>query len=149
MLFVMPFLVWNAYRDLKSGKVSIGSLFLFALLRLLLPLWSWGKDLLSLSGETTAGFVAGALFGAVLLLLSVASRGGIGFGDGLTAVVAGSYLGLYKVLLLFMGGFIMTGVYGVLILLLQKRGRKKALPLLPFLLVSGIVLSILELIQMS
>ncbi|MCR5417681.1 MAG: prepilin peptidase [Lachnospiraceae bacterium] len=148
MLFVMPFLGWNAYRDLKSRKVSIGSLFLFALLRVLLPLWSWGKDYLTLSDETTAGFVAGALFGTALLLLSVASRGGIGSGDAFTAMVAGAYLGLYKVLLLFMGGFVMTGVYGGLILLFRKKGRKDTLPLLPFLLVSGAVLSVLELMQM-
>ncbi len=137
--FLLPFLGWNTITDLKEGRISFLSVLFFGALGIVLLLCPMGKDLLCQNGSIYV-HVLGAGIGLLMLLISVATGGGIGGGDGIVAVVLGWYLGIWQVLLLFLFAFFSAGLLGGALLLLKKAGRKSRLPMLPFLLLSYVFL---------
>ncbi|MBO8128749.1 MAG: prepilin peptidase [Peptococcaceae bacterium] len=86
-----------------------------------------GSGLL-LSPFTQPGIVSsliGALLtGGVLLLLAVASRGGMGGGDIKLAAVVGLYLGWSQGLLALFLAAVMAGAAGLVLMVLRIKGRK-------------------------
>lgn len=97
--------------------------------------------LLVLAGGVIRGIAAAShselwilalLPGAVLLLLSLATSGKVGFGDGLAVCAAGIWCGFEQILLaLFFALLLVPAAAGVLFL---RKRRPKELPFLPFLL---------------
>ena len=140
MLLIIPFLGWNTIQDLRRRRISVPSLILFAALWLLLLLTKEGKSYLY-DGRMQPGMVLlGVCFGLMLLLLSFATAGAIGSGDAFAAMVLGLYLGLQRLLLLFMAGFLLSGITGFGLMLSGRAGRQSRLPLMPFLLTGYLIL---------
>ncbi len=84
---------------------------------------------------------AGVLF-AVYFLLVFIHPAGMGFGDVKLAGVLGAYLGWISWGALAVGGFLgflLGGVYGAVLLLLRRAGRKSAIPFGPFMLIGALV----------
>ncbi|MEG6584047.1 prepilin peptidase [Dendrosporobacter sp. 1207_IL3150] len=76
----------------------------------------------------------GALLGGgLLLLIAVASRGGMGGGDIKFAAALGLWLGWKFTLMTLLISFILGGVFGVIILALKLKGRKDYIPFGPFI----------------
>lgn len=93
-----------------------------------------------------AGSLAG---GGLLLLIAIASKGGMGGGDIKLATVLGIYLGAKLTLLALFLSFVIGGVVAAFILLLKRKGRRDCIPFGPFI-AAGAFLSLLygqELIQ--
>lgn len=79
-------------------------------------------------------YVLGFLIaGGLLLLIAIASRGGMGGGDIKLMAMAGLALGLQEALLGFFIGTIVGGMFAVILLILNKAGRKDAIAFGPFL----------------
>lgn len=82
----------------------------------------------------------GALgLGAVMLLLYLASRGGMGEGDVKLAVVLGCWLGLENGLACLLLAFIAGSLVGLLLLACGRAHGKQALPFGPFLCAAGLL----------
>lgn len=73
------------------------------------------------------------LGGGVMLLIYIGARGAIGAGDLKLMIMVGFFVGKYGVLAAMMMGFIMGGVYGLLMILLRRLSRKDMIPFGPFL----------------
>ena len=86
-----------------------------------------------------AGSLAG---GGLLLLIAIASKGGMGGGDIKLATVLGIYLGAKLTLLALFLSFVIGGVVAVFILLFKRKGRRDCIPFGPFI-AAGAFLSLL------
>lgn len=85
-----------------------------------------------------------ALYGAgamlvIMLLLYVASRGGMGEGDVKLAPALGIWLGLEQGLLCLLLAFVSGGIVGALLLLCRRSGLKQAIPFGPFLCAAAFI----------
>lgn len=98
---------------------------------LLAALVSWQSLKLGL-----AGFVAA---GAVMLLIALLSRGGMGGGDIKLAALMGLYLGPRSVGVALMLAFLAGGLVGIALLASGLKGRKDAIPFGPYLAFGGVV----------
>lgn len=80
----------------------------------------------------------GALLGGgLLLIIAMASRGGMGGGDIKFAAALGLWLGWQYTLMTLLLAFILGGVFGVIILALKIRGRKDVIPFGPFIAIGA------------
>ena len=70
---------------------------------------------------------------AVMLLIYLLARGGMGFGDVKLAALMGLYLGPAPVILALLLSFVVGAVAGILLMTLKLKGRKDMLPFGPFL----------------
>ena len=140
MLLLIPFLGWNTVTDLRSRRVSIGSVLLFGVLGILLLLTAEGQSYLFADSLQPWKIISGVGFGILLLLFSLSSGGGIGRGDCMVAMVLGLYLGIEKQLLLFMTAFLLTGMLGFVLLMTGRAASRSRLPLMPFLLAGYLIL---------
>ena len=115
--------------------------------RIVLPAYPIGLVLLgtaSILGGTldhllTAGIGAVALF-TLYCLLSMVSRGGMGLGDVKLAGVLGLFLGWLGIPHLIVGAlvaFLLGGVFGVILLLLRRVGRRSSIPFGPWMIVGA------------
>lgn len=84
------------------------------------------------------GFLVG---GALFLLVYLISKNGLGGGDVKFMSVAGLYLGLNGILPAILYGSVLAAMFGGVLILLKKIGRKDAIALIPFLYV-GILITI-------
>ena len=96
-----------------------------------------------LRGDLTA--LAGAAIGgaglfALYLVLALVSRGGMGMGDVKLAAVLGLYLGFLgwgNLLVGAFAAFIFGGVFGLVLMLIRRAGRKTAIPFGPWMILGA------------
>ncbi|MET8766198.1 A24 family peptidase [Streptomyces sp. NPDC004658] len=115
---------------------------------LTLPLAAAALALLGLAAllPEHAGHWRTALYGALALgagycVLHLVNPGGMGFGDVKLAVGTGAALGWYgwpTVLLGTFAGFLLGALYGGVLVLARRAGRKTAVPFGPFLLAGAL-----------
>jgi len=82
------------------------------------------------------GLLAG---GGLLLVIAIASRGGMGGGDIKFAAALGLWLGWKFTLLTLFIAFLLGGVGGVIVLALKLKGRKDYIPFGPFIAAGAFV----------
>ena len=93
-------------------------------------------DLTALAGAALGG---AGLF-ALYLVLALVSRGGMGMGDVKLAAVLGLYLGFLgwgNLLVGAFAAFVFGGVFGLLLLLVRRAGRKSAIPFGPWMILGA------------
>jgi len=83
--------------------------------------------------EALNGIIGCAIGFAFLLIPTLVSRGGMGWGDVKMAALIGLVTGFPMVLVALMTGVILGGLVAAVLLLLKKKGRKEAIPFGPFL----------------
>lgn len=88
-------------------------------------------------------FLLSLLPGIFLLSLVPATRGGIGAGDGLLVLAAGTVLSVEDVLFILFIGLLLASLYAAA-LLIKRRGRNASFPLVPFLYGGCLVLILLN-----
>ncbi|MEU0373174.1 A24 family peptidase [Streptomyces sp. NPDC006283] len=120
--------------------------------QLTLPLAGASASLLGLAalapgagGSWPTALLGGLALGAVYFLLFLINPGGLGFGDVKLALSLGVLLGWYGWAIVFAGafaGFVLGSLYGVVLLLLRRAGRKTAIPFGPFM-ITGAFLGLL------
>lgn len=84
--------------------------------------------------------LCGMLPGAFMLLISAATQGSVGMGDGILLVVTGVYLGGYANLVLLMTGLLLSALWSLGLLAFRKKKRKDEIAFVPFLLLSYVVM---------
>jgi len=80
--------------------------------------------------------IGGILVGGSVVLISKATRGKVGMGDGLILCATGIGLGLWGNLELFAFALFMAAVLCIMLLILRLVDRKKSIPFVPFLFLS-------------
>jgi len=93
-------------------------------------------DLAALAGAA----IGGAGLFLLYFVLALVSRGGMGMGDVKLAAVLGLYLGFLgwgNLLVGAFAAFIFGGVFGLLLLLVRKAGRKSAIPFGPWMILGA------------
>jgi leader peptidase (prepilin peptidase)/N-methyltransferase len=84
--------------------------------------------------------LASALGAAALIgVIVIASRGGMGGGDVKLAALIGAFLGWPGVAVALFTGFMVGGIAGVALLALRLRGRKDAIPFGPALAAGALI----------
>lgn len=89
--------------------------------------------------------VTGIVLGIFLILLSFATRGQIGTGDGIVFIITGIVLGFYRNMILLFMALIFSALAGGVMFVLGKVGRKDTLPFIPFVFAGYGVMCIWEL----
>lgn len=122
-----------AYRDYKEHIVPNRMVLamLFAWVLIVIPQ-------LLLRTEKVTGVVLSCLFGfvlsgALLLLIYVLSRRGLGGGDVKFMTVSGLYLGARGAMSALLYGSILAALVGMLLVALKRINLKGSIPLVPFL----------------
>jgi leader peptidase (prepilin peptidase)/N-methyltransferase len=77
--------------------------------------------------------------GGVLLVITLASRGGMGIGDVKFAAVLGLWMGVQHIVLTLFLSFLIGGIGGVVLLALKLKSRKDAVPFGPYLAVGAFI----------
>ena len=77
--------------------------------------------------------------GGLMLLIALASKGGMGGGDIKFVAALGCWFAWPQILLLLLVAFILGGLIGVALLLSGKKGRKDAVPFGPFLALAALL----------
>jgi len=86
--------------------------------------------------------VGGASYFAVMFLLALLARGGIGFGDVKLAFLIGvftGYLSWGHVVVAGFGAFLIGGLVAVFLLITRRSGRKDSIPFGPFMTTAAII----------
>lgn len=84
---------------------------------------------------------AGAGIGALFLLLSRITRQSIGYGDSWAILILGIFLGIWGLMAVLSGAFLLLAVASIWILARKKMSRRRKLPFYPFL-AAGYIISI-------
>lgn len=78
--------------------------------------------------------LAALLVFAVIAGISVATGQAIGLGDAAIMFFLALYLGPWKAVFIFLTALVLVALFGTLLLLGKKAGKKTEIPLVPFLL---------------
>ena len=92
----------------------------------------------------TLGTLLSLLPGAVMLFLSLITRGGIGLGDGLIILAAGPALGFYDLFMALMTAIVLSGFFSGILLILKRAKRKTKIAFAPFLAVGCAMATVLS-----
>ena len=117
------FLAVLSAQDIREKRISVYKLLIFAFMaviyRIIIRQFYWQEIL----GDV--------LPGCMLLLLSKMTKEEIGYGDGMTVIVLGLWLGGWFIFHVLCIGIVLSGIYAVICLM---KGKRDAIPLIPFLL---------------
>lgn len=89
------------------------------------------------TSELTASFLGALLFGGILFIAALISRGGMGGGDIKLAAAIGTFTGWQGALLAFFLSSLIGGLWGLKLLLTGKANRKTMIRFGPFLALGG------------
>ena len=126
---ILAFLLLQGISDLRRKQILVLPSFLFGaagIIRILLTSPAAGR------ASALLGAALALLPGALFLIMSRLTRGGIGSGDGLCLLCLAPYLPLSKLCLLLLWALFLSAVFAGL-LMLKKKGRNYAYPFIPFL----------------
>lgn len=88
---------------------------------------------------TTDMLIAALIGGGMMLVIAVASRGGMGGGDIKFAAALGLWLGWKLTLLTLFLAFVLGGIGGIAVLAFKLKGRKDFIPFGPFIAVGAFI----------
>lgn len=125
----------STWLDIKRREVSGKVLICFTIIGIISYVVKCPFSILSMAG--------GILIGAFVMGVSKLTKGNIGMGDGLLLCVTGVYLGFYRNLELFLTALCAAAIWGMILIVLKKAGRKTELPFVPFMLMAYIIMLLL------
>lgn len=86
------------------------------------------------TGTSIIERVFGIMIGVGVIVLSKATRGKIGIGDGLVLCVTGLALGFWRNMELFALALFIASILSIILLAFRAADRKKSIPFIPFML---------------
>lgn len=86
--------------------------------------------------------LGGVLVGAIVIMISKATGGKVGMGDGLLLCVTGLGLGLWGNIELFAYALLAAAIVSIILLILRLANKKKSIPFVPFILISYVLLQV-------
>lgn len=136
-ILTTAFLSLCSYTDIRKRVVY---------LKLLIPFFIAGVLLCALSGKNAViSGAAGACAGFFILILSMATKGAVGEGDGLVLMITGFYLGFFMNLKLIFTALFLSAMCSVAAVIIKGWKKDMELPFMPFLLAAFIVIKAGEL----
>lgn len=134
-LFIV-LMVIDLEHNLILNKIVFPAMIVALPISILLP----QSSLISLPWpEAVNGVIGGAIGFALLLILALIYRGGMGWGDVKMAGLIGLVVGFPSVFVSLLMGIIFGGLVAGILLLLKKKKRKESIPFGSFLAVTTIV----------
>jgi leader peptidase (prepilin peptidase)/N-methyltransferase len=133
-LFIIIFVI-----DLEQGLILNKVVYPGMVVALLLALYPWPWLNESIVMRVAYAALGGAIGFVVFLLIAIASRGGMGWGDVKLAGLVGLATGFPLVFLAIIMGAILGGVVAVALLVAKKRKRRETIPFGPFLALATMV----------
>lgn len=130
------FLGVGSVMDFRKREIPVGYLGGFIIAGIAVQLW------MALAGKGTeecTGWIAGGAAGILLLGAAKVTGQAIGYGDALTAVVLGIWLGLIPLIEIFFLGLLLAAGYSAWLFLVKKTGGKYRIAFLPFLMAGYLV----------
>jgi len=100
--------------------------------------WMFARD----SGSLLEAAGSAAGYFAVMYVLALIARGGLGYGDVKLAILIGGftgYLGWGHVVVAGFGAFLLGGIVSLILLATGVRGRKDAIAFGPYMIVAGLI----------
>lgn len=88
--------------------------------------------------------LGGIAVGACVIVISLATGGKIGLGDGMLLCVTGLGLGFWGNLELFALALSMAAVLSIILLIFRLADRKKSIPFVPFLFLGYVFLMVVK-----
>ncbi len=88
--------------------------------------------------------LSGLLVGVLVMVISKATGGKIGMGDGMILCVTGLWLGLWGNLELFTYALLAAALVSIVLLVLRLVNRKKSIPFVPFLLLGYLAIILIK-----
>ena len=134
-LFLL-FLAVNTISDFRKKEILIGTIPVFTITAVVMSVQA------QVNGTAFVLLFWDMIPGLLLLILSVLTKGAVGFGDGLVVLVCGLYVGFLKTIAVIMGAFFLASLAGGVLIIFKKAHRKTALPFLPFLSAMCVLLCI-------
>ena len=139
LLIIIGYIV--AVSDIKEKRIP-NSLVLAMLLgwaMIMVPqLFLQTDSAIALLADSALGFAIG---GGMFFLVYILSRKGLGGGDVKFMAATGLFLGVFGILPAMLCGTVLASLFGFVLIILKKIGRKDTIPLAPFLYV-GILTTI-------
>lgn len=123
-------MLYHSYTDIREMLLYDSTNMLLALLGLLRA-YQWGMLYECISGALVLGLV--------MLLVYLASRGGMGEGDVKLGVVLGLWLGVERGLTCLVLAFVSGALVGGLLILHRRTRAHQQLPFGPFLCISALL----------
>jgi leader peptidase (prepilin peptidase)/N-methyltransferase len=102
-----------------------------------------GIGLLLYQPLTIGNSLGGVFVGIVVIIISKATGGKIGMGDGLLLCVTGMGLGLWGNIELFAYALLAAAVISIILLIFRIADRKKSIPFVPFLFLSYLFMMVI------
>lgn len=125
---VLGLLGFCSWEDMKGKELTVIYILLFGIGGMVFHLVSPVCSIYSILG--------GMLLGLAMILVSLATRGMVGLGDGLLLTVTGVYLGGIGNLKLFFMGLLLAACWSLGLIVLKKKRGKEQIAFVPFLLAS-------------
>ncbi len=125
------FLAVLAIEDIQEKRLSLKKIILFGVCGLLYVFFKRGFH--------PAVFIGDLLPGMMLLILALLTKESIGYGDGLTVMVVGLWLGKMFTLYTLWLAVSASGIFGLVNVL---RKKKEPMPFVPFLLLGAVIAAI-------
>lgn len=136
--------IWKSGRKCDDGSV-LDITFLFGYEKKKTKCWSdcigfsFGTGFQVITGIESWRAVAGGILTGILFMgISRLTEEKIGYGDSLLIIVLGTFLGMWKLLILLLGAFGLAAVVSILLMIKRKFTRKSMIPFVPFLTVAYI-----------
>lgn len=130
-LSVLAMLGICSYEDMKSRQIQVKWIMVFSAAGILGTVFIWDRDM----KDVLAAIAPGILFH----ILSYATHGEIGKGDGMVLAAAGLFLSFTWILMVLMCAVIVSSGYALYLYLIRKKGGKYEIPFVPFLLFGFVV----------
>lgn len=127
-----------SYTDIRKKVVYVKVIVPFLLIGILLCISPLGNGIHNALYGTVVGFA--------ILILSFATNGAVGEGDGLVLMITGFYLGFLNNIRLLCMALFLSAIVSVAAVILGKWGKKTELPFMPFLLISFLIIKVQEIL---
>jgi leader peptidase (prepilin peptidase)/N-methyltransferase len=133
-LFIIIFVI-----DLEQGLILNKVVYPGMVVALLLALYPWPWLNQSMVMRVANAAIGGGIGFAIFLVIAIASRGGMGWGDVKLAALIGLATGFPLVFLAIIMGAILGGIVAVALMITKKRKRREMIPFGPFLALAAMV----------
>jgi len=133
-LFIIIFVI-----DLEHGLILNKVVYPGMVVALLLSLYPWPWLPESIIMRVAYAALGGGIGFAILFLIAIVSRGGMGWGDVKLAALIGLATGFPLVFLAIIMGAILGGIVAVALVIAKKRKRRETIPFGPFLALAAMI----------
>lgn len=125
-IMILIVMLWATYQDIRYKEISAAGIVLCAVLS------GFSVGLRVYQGENILAAAIALLPGLIFVVISIATRGNVGIGDGLILMGIGPAFGLEHTVLGVFASLSLTCLVSIFVLVLKKGTGKSQLPFVPF-----------------